>query len=146
MKRAIGLLGKPRWFAVALLAFTLSACSYWEHASVTIKYVAAPPSDGWSLPSSGQYGVKDAFKQLSDSNGYKCRTNFKHPDGLLCRGPKDLHLSFRPALNKAEFVADFSWVNTSDRTHDEFARLVASFATQMAAIVGDQHVQLESDI
>jgi hypothetical protein len=65
---------------------------------------------------------------------------------IKCRGPKDLHLVFQPAMNKAEFVAEFTWVDSSDRTHREFMRHVAQFKSDLGAAVGDNNVRTADNI
>jgi hypothetical protein len=136
----------PKWlsgFAAAALAVTMSACGYWENASVTISYEVTVRAEAWHFPKAKRENVEAAFKVFSEQNGYQCRPNIKHAEELTCHGPKDLYLAFRPALNKPEFIATFSWVDSSDRTHAEFVHLVAQFRAQMSTVVGDQNVQVK---
>jgi hypothetical protein len=125
-----------------LLALTLHGCGSWEHASVHVVYGAESAQDEWRLDASNRKRVEDAFKSFSERNGYQCRAHVKRVEEIKCRGPKDLHLVFQPAMNKAEFVAEFTWVDTSDRTHQEFMRHVAQFKSDLGAAVGENNVRI----
>ena len=131
------------WLAAAMLALMLAACGAWERASVTVTYDIGTPTDERYVAEIGRKSVDSAFKSFSEQNGFKCRPDFKHPDETVCVGPKDLHLEFVPVLNKRAFVATFSWVDSGDRTKEEFDRLVSEFRKQMGAAVGDRNVQVE---
>jgi hypothetical protein len=126
-----------------LLALTLHGCGSWEHASVHVVYGPEFATEEWRLEASNRKRVEDAFKAFSERNGYKCRPHVKRVEEIKCRGPRDMHLVFQPAMNKAEFVAKFTWVDTSDRTHEEFMRHVAQFKSELAAVVGETNVNLE---
>jgi len=130
------------WFTVTIFTVILSACGYWEHATVTVVYETKMQPETWRLPKAQRKSVEDAFKLFSEQNGYQCRANIKHAEELTCRGPKDLYLAFQPALNKPEFVATFSWVDSSNRSHQEFIKLVSEFRAQMSAVVGEKNVQI----
>lgn len=138
---------KPRNLASALiLAATMQSCGSWEHASVRVVYGVDSGPAQWRLEASSRKRVEDAFKAFAERNGYKCRPHVKRVEEIQCRGPKDLHLVFQPAMNKAEFVAKFTWVDTSDRTHREFMRHVAQFKSELSAAVGDTNVRLADNI
>jgi hypothetical protein len=125
-----------------LLAATLHGCGSWEHASVSVAYGSTSGPEAWRLDAANRKRVEDAFKAFSERNGYKCRPHVKRIEEIKCRGPKDLHLEFQPTMNKAEFVAEFTWVDSSDRTHDEFLRHVSKFQTELGAVVGEMNVKL----
>ena len=131
-----------RIIAFVLLAATLHGCAKWEHASVHVVYGQQSGSDEWRLDASTRKRVEDAFTAFSERNGYKCRPHVKRVEEIKCRGPMDLHLTFQPTMNKAEFVAKFTWVDTSDRTHEEFMRHVIRFKSELGATVGENNVRL----
>jgi hypothetical protein len=137
---------RPNFAAALLLTLTLPGCGAWEHASVHVVYGGESAHDAWRLDASNRKRVEDAFKAFSERNGYKCRPHVKRVEEIKCRGPRDLHLVFQPAMNKAEFVAEFTWVDSSQRTHQEFMRHVAQFKTDLAAVVGDNNVRVADDI
>lgn len=128
--------------ALVLLAATLHGCGRWEHASVRVVYGQQSGPEEWRLEASSRKRVEDAFTAFSERNGYKCRPHVKRVEEIKCRGPRDLHLMFQPAMNQAEFVAEFTWVDTSDRTHEEFMRHVDRFRSELAAAVGEGNVRL----
>lgn len=132
--------------AALLVLAALQGCGTWEHASVRVVYGQASGPDEWRLDASSRKRVEDAFKAFSERNGYKCRPHIKRVEEIKCRGPKDLHLVFQPTMNKAEFVAEFTWVDTSDRTHREFMRHVSQFQTELSAAVGETNVRLAEAI
>lgn len=127
-----------------LFALAMQGCGSWEHASVRVVYGAESVREEWRLEASTRKRVQDAFNAFSQRNGYKCRPHPKRVEEIKCRGPKDLHLEFQPALNKAEFVAEFTWVDSSDRTHQEFMRHVSQFKSELSATVGESNVRLAS--
>jgi hypothetical protein len=129
--------------AMALLSLMLSACGAWERATVTVTYGIGTQTDERYVAEIGRKSVESAFKSFSEKNGFKCRPDFKHPDETTCVGPKDLHLEFVPVLNQKAFTATFSWVDSADRTHEEFDKLVSEFRKQMSAAVGDRNVQVD---
>lgn len=129
-----------------LLALTLQGCGAWEHASVHVVYGAESGPEEWRLDASTRKRVEEAFKAFSERNGYQCRPHAKRIEEIKCRGPRDLHLLFQPTLNKAEFVAKFTWVDTSDRTHAEFMRHVTQFKSELGAVVGQDNVKVEGKI
>jgi hypothetical protein len=128
--------------SVLLLAVTFQGCGTWEHASVHVVYGQQSGPDEWRLEASNRKRVEDAFKAFSEWNGYECRPHIKRVEEIKCRGPKGMHLVFQPTMNKAEFVAEFTWVDTSDRTHAEFMRHVAQFKSDLGATVGEGNVRL----
>lgn len=101
-------------------------------------------AEEWRLDASTRKRVLEAFNAFAERNGYKCRTHPKRVEEIKCRGPKDLHLEFQPELNKAEFVAEFTWVDSSGRTHQEFMRHVSQFQSELSAAVGETNVSLAS--
>ena len=120
----------------------LPGCGPMESAAVSVSYEVQLMSGELRFPAMTRKGVESAFGRFAEQYGYKCRPDFKYPQDTTCRGPKDLHLEFQPSLNKSEFLATFSWVGSSDRTHEEFVRLVTEFKTYMGTVVGDRNVQL----
>jgi hypothetical protein len=125
-----------------LLTVMLQGCGAWEHASVRVVYGAESAPEEWRLNASTRKRVEDAFKTFSERNGYKCRPHAKRVEEIKCRGPKDLYLFFQPTMNKPEFVAEFTWVDSSDRTHQEFMRHVSQFKSDLSAAVGETNVRL----
>lgn len=125
-----------------LLVLTMHGCGTWEHASVRVVYGPESGAQEWRLNASSRKRVEDAFTAFSERNGYKCRPQLKRVEVIKCRGPNDLHLIFQPAMNKAEFVAEFSWVDVSGRTHQEFMRHVSKFRSELSAAVGESNVRL----
>lgn len=140
--RKISAMKLPYFAAALLLALMLHGCGAWEHASVHVVYGAESAQDEWRLDASNRKRVEDAFKSFSERNGYQCRAHVKRVEEIKCRGPKDLHLVFQPTMNKAEFVAEFTWVDSSDRTHQEFMRHVAQFKSDLGAAVGENNVRI----
>lgn len=132
--------------AVLLLAATFQGCGAWEHASVHVVYGQHSGPDEWRLDALNRKRVEDAFKAFSEGNGYECRPHIKRVEEIKCRGPKGLHLMFQPTMNKAEFVAKFTWVDTADRTHQEFMRHVAQFKNDLGAVVGETNVRATENI
>ena len=128
--------------ATLLLTLTMHGCGVWEHASVHVVYGADSGWDEWQLAAASRKRVEDAFNAFSQRHGYKCRSHPKRVEEIKCRGPKDLHLLFQPSLNEAEFVAEFTWVDSSDRTHQEFIRHVAEFKSELGAAVGESNIKL----
>lgn len=135
----------PNLVAALLLTWTMHGCGTWEHASVRVVYGTQSGEDEWQLAAASRKRVADAFNAFSQRHGYKCHPHAKRVEEINCRGPKDLHLLFQPALNKAEFVAEFTWVDSSDRTHQEFLRHVAEFKSDLGAVVGDTNVKLAAN-
>jgi hypothetical protein len=113
---------------------------------VHVVYGSDSGQEEWRLDASNRKRVEEAFKSFSERNGYKCRPHAKRVEEIKCRGPRDLHLLFQPVMNKAEFVAEFTWVDTSDRTHEEFMRHVSQFKSELGAAVGETNVRVEDNI
>ena len=130
--------------ASASLLLAVQGCGSWEHASVSVVYGAPAGTDEWRLDASTRKRVTDAFTAFSERNGYRCRPHPKRVEEIKCRGPKDLHVKFQPTMNKAEFVAEFTWVDTSDRTHAEFMSHVSKFQSELGEVVGEANVRLAS--
>lgn len=126
-----------------LLALTMHGCGTWEHASVFVVYSSESAPEEWRWEGASRKRVQDAFNAFSERNGYKCRPGLKRVEEIKCRGPKGLHLVFQPSLNKAEFVAKFTWVDSSDRTHEEFMSHVATFKSELSAAVGKTNIKFE---
>jgi hypothetical protein len=74
-----------------IMALLLAGCGAWERASVTVTYGIGTQSDERYVANIGRKSVKNAFKSFAEQNGFKCRPDFKHPDEMTCRGPKDLY-------------------------------------------------------
>jgi hypothetical protein len=130
--------------ATMVLGLLLSACNSSEQASVEITYETGIQANSLYSSSMGRQNVETAFKLFSKRNGYKCQANFKRVEEIDCRGPKDIFLRFVPTLNKPEFVATFGWVESGDRTHSEFERLVSEFGAEMSRVVGSQNVRVSA--
>jgi hypothetical protein len=127
--------------AVALM----TACGSYDRASVTIAYGQVSQADEWRLTMLERQRIEDAFKKFSETNGYKCMPNIKRVEEVTCHGPKNINLTFQPSLNKSEFVAKFSWVDSAVRTHHEFADLVSAFGRSIGAVVGESNVTVASN-
>lgn len=124
-------------------ALLLYGCGSWEHASVSVAYGTASESEQWRLNAASRKRVENAFAAFSQRHGYNCRPHIKRVEEIKCRGPKNLHLMFQPAMGKPEFVAEFTWVDSADRTHEEFMRHVSTFKAELAAVVGESNVKFE---
>jgi hypothetical protein len=133
-----------RLLATAAAALCLTGCGTTEHTSVTVAYLSdSGPNSAvrnWHFSGPSKKQVETAFQSFSEKYGYRCRAHRKRVDEITCRGPKDLHLTFMPSLNRAEFVADFSWLDSSNRSHKEFVHHVADFKKTLAAAVGSENV------
>jgi hypothetical protein len=130
--------------AVSLITLSLAGCDVWEKASITISYVSVAGSEEYRLNSGTRKRTEEVFRQISERNGYKCHAHVKRVEEISCRGPRDLHLVFQPTLNKPQFVAEFSWVDLSGRTHAEFMGHVEKFRSQLSSALGEDNVRLEA--
>lgn len=135
-----------RHIAVTLTAtFGITSCAQGDYATISVTYPAKEPSasDQWPRADiSLRQRVSKAFWEAAETNGYKCRAHVKRVEEITCRGPKDMHVTFKPTLNKPEFVATFNWVELGDRTSDEFRSHIEKFSTSIASAVNDSTVQL----
>lgn len=135
-----------KYVAIALAAtFAIASCAQGDYATVSISYPAQEPSasDQWPRPDiSLRQRVSKSFWKVAEANGYKCRAHVKRVEEITCRGPKDMHVTFKPTLNRPEFVATFNWIELGDRTHDEFTSYVEKFSASMMSTVNDKTVRL----
>ncbi|HTE41813.1 MAG TPA: hypothetical protein VK629_13360 [Steroidobacteraceae bacterium] len=118
----------------------IAGCGSYERASLTITYDQASQPAEWRFDGLARKRVEDSLKTVSQASGYQCSPNFKRPEETDCTGPLDLYLTFKPVLNKSEFIAVFSWVDSGDRTHEEFIELVSEFKRNIGAAVGESNV------
>lgn len=133
------------------LAFTLAAsfvvasCAKGEYATLTLSYPAPAqnPSDDSKWPTTPMpQKISKSFWAVAEANGYKCRAHVKRVEEITCRGPRDMYVTFKPALNKPEFVAKFNWLDFDGRTPEEFKRHVQAFSASISAAVDDESLQL----
>jgi hypothetical protein len=120
----------------------LHACARGDYATVRIAYPADVPTDLWQTKVSSRQKIFQSFWKVADANGYKCRRHPKRVEEISCRGPKDMHITFKPALNKLEFVATFNWLEIGDRSPEEFQRHIASFVTSLTRTADASNVHL----
>jgi hypothetical protein len=111
-------------FSAALL---LPACGAVERASVIV-IPTSTSADAFSLISAHKPGVQATFDGFVKGNGYRCHSTFKNKEKRVCRGPKDLHMTFQPRAAGTGYVAGFSWVLSEERSAAEFRREVDAFA------------------
>ncbi|MBM0105944.1 hypothetical protein JM946_14525 [Steroidobacter sp. S1-65] len=137
--------------AAKRLAFTLAAslvvasCAKGEYAILTLSYPVPAQSSNheskWPtkpLPEK----ISKSFWAVAEASGYKCRAHVKRVEEITCRGPRDMYVTFKPALNKPEFVAKFNWLDFNGRTPEEFKRHVQAFSSSITTAVDDESVQL----
>ena len=139
-------MGRTLKYAIALAAtFAIASCARGDYATVSISFPAQEPSasDRWPRPDlSLRQKVSKSFWKVAEANGYKCRAHVKRVEEITCRGPKDLRVTFKPTLNRPEFVATFNWIELGDRTYDEFRSHVEKFSASMMSTVNDKTVRL----
>jgi hypothetical protein len=117
----------------------LGSCAENDRASVTIEY--REPSGIPSLEPPTRQRIIAAFKAYASAKGYQCRPHPKRLEELTCRGPRDMHITFKPDLNRRSFVAQFNWLEVHGRTREEFQRHVGDFSSSMARAVKDADVR-----
>jgi hypothetical protein len=127
-------------FLAMAVSATLCACVEGDHASITIDYPVTTPANRWTLEPTARQRVVAAFSEIAAAKGYKCHAHPKRVQELTCRGPKDMHVTFKPELNKPEFIAVFNWVAWHGRTHAEFTRHIDEFASAMKKAVTDAEI------
>jgi hypothetical protein len=127
---------------IAITAAMLCGCMGGDYATVTISYRLEGQAFRWSLDPPTRQKIVIAFKHYTEAHDYKCRPHAKRVEEVTCRGPKGLHMTFMPELNKPAFVAKFNWLISEDRTHDEFHEHVSSFANDIAHAVEEADVRL----
>jgi hypothetical protein len=119
----------PRTLRVLLLLAGIIGCAPVDRASVL---VAPPRAPATPFPAASlEPGVRDTFEQFTRGNGYSCHRSATRVGRYVCRGPKDLHLTFEQRLNGAGYVAGFSWVRSEDRSAAEFRDLVREFGQSL---------------
>lgn len=132
--------------AITLVAcLALVSCAKGEYATITMSYPAqtedASDRGPWpTLPL--RQRISKAFWEVAEKNGYECRAHVKRVEEITCRGPQDLHVTFKPSLNQPEFVAKFNWVDIDGRTPEEFERHISQFASSMTTAVADENLRL----
>jgi len=135
-----------KYLAIALAAtFAVTSCAQSDYATINISYPNQAPGAGDQWPradSSLRQKISKSFGQVAEANGYKCRAHVKRVEEITCRGPKDMHVTFKPTLNSPEFVATFNWIELGDRTPDEFKGHIEKFSAAMTNAVNDKTVRL----
>jgi len=125
--------------------FGIASCAQGDYATISVTYPAQAPSASDQWPRADiplRQRVSKSFWKAAEANGYKCRPHVKRVEEITCRGPKDVHVTFKPTLNKPEFVVTFNWVELGDRTSDEFRSLIEKFSASMLSAVNDKTVRL----
>jgi hypothetical protein len=112
-------------FLLSLIA--LSACHAVDRATVVVIPAIPPATEFAARPDATQTTVR-RFESFTRANGYACHATLRNRQRNVCRGPRDLHMTFQPRLGHPGYVAGFSWVLTQGRTSTEFQTLVHSFA------------------
>ncbi len=115
----------PRVLSI-LVILSLAGCDPVDRASVLVAPHRAP-ADALFPAADRDPGVRGVFEQHTRSRDYRCHAAVKQVGRQVCRGPKDLHMTFEPRLNGAGYVARFTWVRSEDRTAEEFRELVQAF-------------------
>lgn len=117
---------------VCVLVLTGTAgCSPVDRAAIDI---AQAPASASPFPAfERDTGVRKAFEQHTSSNGYRCHRRMQDKDRYVCRGPRDLHLTFDQRLDGTGYVAGFTWVRSHGRSEEEFRRVVVAFQQALAA-------------
>lgn len=128
--------------AVWAVMSALGACTGGDYATVRISYPAKAQVNSWQIGPSSRQRIIHSFWKVAEANGYKCRAHAKRVEEITCRGPKDMHITFKPALSGPEFVATFNWLELGDRTPDEFKRHVSGFTASMTRAVNDGNVRV----
>jgi len=126
--------------------FCVASCAQGDYATIRLTYPAQPPSasDPWPrADTSLRQKLSKSLWKAAEANGYKCRAHVKRVEQITCRGPKDMHVTFKPTLNKPEFVVTFNWVELGDRTRDEFRRHIEEFSASISSAVNDETVRLD---
>jgi len=128
---------------IVAMATILAGCVKGDYATVTISYQLPPQQDAWHLTPSSRQKILKSFWKIADANGYKCHAHVKRVEEIACSGPREMNITFQPALNRPQFTAKFNWVELNDgRTHDEFTHHIQSFARSMTRTVNDESVHL----
>jgi len=132
--------------AIALTAtFGITSCAQGDYAKISVTYPAQAPSAGDQWPRSDislRQRVCKAFSEAAETNGYKCRAHVKRVEESTCSGPKGMYVTFKPTLNRPEFVATFNWLEVGDRTSGEFRSHIEKFSASMMSSVNDSTVRL----
>jgi hypothetical protein len=132
-----------RCSVVALAAIAaLGGCARGDYTTVRITYPPDVQGDQWPSKVSSRQRIFQSFWKVAEANGYKCRRHPKRVEEITCRGPRDMHITFRPTLNKPEFVATFNWLELGDRKPEEFERHIASFTSSLTRTANDSNVRL----
>jgi hypothetical protein len=120
-----------------LLVAALCGCAKSDHATVTIAYQARSEND-WKVAPPAKQRVATEFKRIAREQGYDC----KRTEEINCTGPKRMHVSFAPELNRSEYRIHFDWLEVDDRTAAEFEGHVSRLAAAMTAAVPDAQVAI----
>lgn len=127
--------------SVYLAALLLSACGAVERATVVV-VPTSTSADAFFLISARKPGVEGAFEGFVKGNGYRCHSTFKNREKRICRGPKDLHMTFQPRAAGTGYVAGFSWVISRERSAAEFRQQVNAFADALRSADATTEVRL----
>jgi hypothetical protein len=122
-------------------ASLLSACGAVERASVVV-VPTSTSADAFFVISAHKPGVQATFDGFVKDNGYRCHSTFKNKEKRICRGPKDLHMTFQPRAAGTGYVAGFSWVISEERSAAEFRQQVNAFADALRSTDASTEVRL----
>jgi hypothetical protein len=132
--------------ATLILTLCCGGCSdIWEQATVEISYASPLEADKYVLQSFNRMRVEEVFRRFTKQHGYTCKAHIKRVEEIRCRGPRDLYLVFRPAPNKPEYIARFSWADVGHRTHAEFTSHVLRFEREFVSVVGAPQVRIQQE-
>jgi hypothetical protein len=112
---------------LAVAAILIGCGGAVERASVIV-IPTSTSADAFFVISAHKPGVEATFDGFVKGNCYRCHSTFKNKEKRVCRGPKDLHMTFQPRAAGTGYVAGFSWVLSEERSAAEFRREVNSFA------------------
>ena len=128
-----------RAFAIALLV--IAGCAPVDRAALL---VSLPPMQAETAfpAASAEPRMRSAFENHTKGLGYSCHSAMTSLGRYVCRGPKDLHLTFEPRLDGAGYVAGLSWVRSEDRSAEEFSRLVQQLEHALQATGASVEVRM----
>jgi hypothetical protein len=132
-----------RWLGAAILLAAAGGCAKGDFATVAIVYQSATPQvDLPSLETPARLRIVTAFNAFTSAHGYKCQPGLKRPEEILCRGPRNMNVTFVPELNRHAFVARFNWLEIGGRSREEFERHTSEFVQALENALPDVELQI----